>query len=687
MMSSCSPCSRVLHWVLACVAVLVTSPAFAQSSLPAPWSAADVGSPALTGSTTYSNGTFTVNGGGTGVAGRYDQFHFAYQQVSGDTMIVARIDGLIAADPDSRVGLMVRESMSSSSINAFAYLSGSNALGFSTRTSTRARTTTTPAGTGQPTGWLALGRQGSTLTGYASSDGCSWRTLASASVPMGQSVYVGLAISARSSVERAQARVSAVSLPGGLPNGQRAVDIGSPSPAGSTRFASNTYTMCGGGANIGGNSDQFHFAYQTVSGDVELVARVASVTAADVMSRAGVMVRASMSPNAAFAFTSLRASAGYGFEWRYSSGASASVTNGGSGAAPGWVKLTRRGQRFDAYRSTDGQSWTLIDTEDLTSTPMPTTVYVGLAVTSARAGTSTTATVSNFSVNTNLSNGAPTVSLTSPTAGQSWAAPASLTLAATASDPEQRVSRVEFYANGNSLGSDTTTPYGMTWSNVAAGSYAITARVFDADGGQGQSSSVSITVTPQNGAPTVQLTSPSAGQSFTVNTSLTIAANASDPEGRMGRVDFLVNDAVRGSDTSAPYSVAWAPTAAGTYRIAAVAYDADNMSTRTAEITVTVSAPVVTPPRYVTFTASPDHATTVVTNYRLNVYAAGADTTTATPVATSDLGKPTPDAQQVITVDRGSFFTALQAGSYLATVTVVGPGGSAQSQPPVPFTR
>lgn len=686
MMSSCSPCNRVLHWVLACLAALVASPALAQSSLPAPWIAADVGSPSLTGSATYGNGTFTVNGGGMGVTGRNDQLHFVYQQVAGDTMIVSRIDGLTAADPESRVGLMFRESLSGSAVNAFVYLSGSNGLGLSTRTSARARTTTTSAGTGQPTGWLALRREGSTLTAYASSNGSSWRTLATSSVSMGQTVYVGIAISARSSTQRAHARVSSVSFAGGLPNGQRAVDIGSPSPAGSTSFASNTYTMRAGGANIGGNADQLHFAYQTVSGDVDLVARVGSVTAADAMSRVGVMVRASLSANSAFAYTSLRASAGYGFEWRYTGGASASVTNGGSAAAPGWVRLTRRGQRFEAYRSSDGHNWTLVDSEDIAD--MPTTAYVGLAATSARASASTTATVSNFAVSTNLSNGAPTVTLTSPTAGQSWGAPASINLAATASDPEGRVSRVEFYANGNALGSDTTAPYGMSWSNVAAGSYAVTARVFDADGGQGQSASVSITVGAANQPPTVTLTSPSAGQSFAVNANVTLSANASDPEGRMGRVDFLVNDgAVGPSDTSAPYSFVWRPTAAGTYRIAAVAYDAEHLSTRTADITVTVSAPVVTPPRNVVFTASTDHATTVVTNYRLNIYTAGANTSTATPVATSDLGKPTPDAQQVITVDRAAFFTGLASGSYLATVTAIGPGGSTQSQPPVAFTR
>ena len=59
----------------------------------------------------------------------------------------------------------------------------------------------------------------------------------------------------------------------------------------------------------------------------------------------------------------------------------------------------------------------------------------------------------------------------------------------------------------------------------------------------------------------------------------------------------------------------------------------------------------------------------------LSVYAAGANPSTATPIATSDLGKPVPDAARTITVDRASFFSALASGNYLATVTAVGPAG------------
>jgi hypothetical protein len=68
-----------------------------------------------------------------------------------------------------------------------------------------------------------------------------------------------------------------------------------------------------------------------------------------------------------------------------------------------------------------------------------------------------------------------------------------------------------------------------------------------------------------------------------------------------------------------------------------------------------------------------------VTSYRLDIFAASANPATDTPIASSDLGKPTPDATSTITVDRATFFGALAAGQYLAAVKAIGPGGQTES--------
>ena len=109
----------------------------------------------------------------------------------------------------------------------------------------------------------------------------------------------------------------------------------------------------------------------------------------------------------------------------------------------------------------------------------------------------------------------------------------------------------------------------------------------------------------------------------------------------------------------------------------AAALDAEGNRTASAPITITVGTTLAV--TYVFgFNASPDHATNVDA-YRLNIYAANANPTTATPLATSDLGKPAPDAQGQIAVDRTSFVLSMPAGAYLATVSAVNASGAAQS--------
>lgn len=394
-----------LRSLLAAVYCLSASLVSGQSALPTPWTAVDIGGPAMTGSTTYNTGVYTVTAGGTGVSGRTDQFHFVYRPVTGNVTIVARVNTLTPADPDSKAGLMVRGSLSANAANAFVYASGGNGVGLSRRTSDGGRTAVRRCCNNVAPVWLAIKREGDTVTGSRSADGTTWQVFASERVAMGQTIFVGIAVASRSRTQLALADISALGLPGG--------------------------------------------------------------------------------------------------------------------------------------------------------------------------------------------NSAPTVSLTSPSAGQTFQAPATIPLSATAVDSDGGVTRVDFYAGTQLIGTDNAAPFGATWSQAPAGSHSLTA----------------------------------------------------------------------------------------------VAWDTGGASTRSTAVAVTVSNSPPPPPAWVVqFTASADHATNLVTRYQLNIYTAGANTSTASPIATSDLGKPTPDAQMTIAVDRTTFINALSSGNYQATVAAVGPGGSTQS-PPISFTR
>ncbi|RED97529.1 Ig-like domain-containing protein [Marinoscillum furvescens] len=97
------------------------------------------------------------------------------------------------------------------------------------------------------------------------------------------------------------------------------------------------------------------------------------------------------------------------------------------------------------------------------------------------------------------SNQAPSVSVTAPSNGATYTDGDNVTITASASDSDGTISSVEFYQGSTLLGTDTSSPYSYTWSNVSAGSYSITAKATDNDGASTTSSSVSITVNTAGG--------------------------------------------------------------------------------------------------------------------------------------------------------------------------------------------
>ena len=73
-----------------------------------------------------------------------------------------------------------------------------------------------------------------------------------------------------------------------------------------------------------------------------------------------------------------------------------------------------------------------------------------------------------------------------------FTAPATIVLTAVAADADGTVARVDFYQGSTLLGSDTTAPYGFTWSNVAAGSYTLTAVATDNLAASGTSAPIAV---------------------------------------------------------------------------------------------------------------------------------------------------------------------------------------------------
>jgi hypothetical protein len=195
-----------------------------------------------------------------------------------------------------------------------------------------------------------------------------------------------------------------------ITSGLTDVDIGGAIPAGSASYADGKWTVKGGGAEIWGTNDSCHFAYQALTGDGAIIAKVESVQNTSPSAKAGVMMRTSLAQGAprAWMAVSNRGQA----EQNMQNLAVYGGNNYGNKALPiasatasYWVKLERIGNVITGYLSPDGTNWAATDVGRIDG-PLPDTIYAGLVVASVANGTLNTSTFSNVQI-TGGDGGAP----------------------------------------------------------------------------------------------------------------------------------------------------------------------------------------------------------------------------------------------------------------------------------------
>ena len=181
-----------------------------------------------------------------------------------------------------------------------------------------------------------------------------------------------------------------------------------PAATGSTTVdGPGAYTLKGAGSDIWNNSDQFQYAYMTLTGDGSITAKVESCEQKDVWSKGGVMIRQSAAADSTYVIEAYNAggsgtAGGTCFQWRATkAGGAAAGANGPGLDAPVWVRLVRTGDMFTGFTSTDGQTWT--QQGDPLTLAMTDPVLVGLEYTShVNATTFGTAVFTNVSTTGNV---------------------------------------------------------------------------------------------------------------------------------------------------------------------------------------------------------------------------------------------------------------------------------------------
>ncbi|MBN2485834.1 MAG: carbohydrate-binding protein [Bacteroidales bacterium] len=92
----------------------------------------------------------------------------------------------------------------------------------------------------------------------------------------------------------------------------------------------------------------------------------------------------------------------------------------------------------------------------------------------------------------------PTVSISAPSNGAVYQQGSVIAIAANAGDTDGSVTSVEFFVNGNSIGTDNAAPYTANYTATQTGNYTISARATDNDNLSTNSAVVTISVEPVN---------------------------------------------------------------------------------------------------------------------------------------------------------------------------------------------
>lgn len=144
--------------------------------LPAPWKEESIGGAA--GSCIYSGNVLRIQSAGH-ITGISDQVKYAYRKITGDAMIIARLDSLTSADKNATAGILYRTGLDQSAVNVYIgyALSGKVVVSYRYRNGLSRYVGDAKEIEDNTPVWLKLEKHRNTFMGYYSSDGLKWTAI------------------------------------------------------------------------------------------------------------------------------------------------------------------------------------------------------------------------------------------------------------------------------------------------------------------------------------------------------------------------------------------------------------------------------------------------------------------------------------------------------------------------------
>ena len=329
-----------------------------------------------------------------------DSFYYVNQTLGTNGELVARVTGVEGTDPMAKNGVMVRETLSEDSRMGVMLVTLGKGTFFESRSMTGGRTVKTLGGTNQAPYWVKMVRSGDWLGGYGSVDGTNWTLTGWENFPgLATQVYAGLAVAPHNLIGKSDTNSSTVqfdqvSVGPADPtevlhpmitteDGSRwwHRDIGDRVNLGDAGYSNGVFRVSSKGGDIWDQADLFHYVYQPMGTNGQLVARIRGIKGSDSTSKAGVMMRENLYLDSPLAMMLVTRGHGTFFESRLLASGSVEgqkMLGNTNQTAPYWVKVMRSGDWLGGYGSVDGTNWTMTGWETIPG--LPSQIYAGLAV-------------------------------------------------------------------------------------------------------------------------------------------------------------------------------------------------------------------------------------------------------------------------------------------------------------------
>jgi hypothetical protein len=180
-----------------------------------------------------------------------------------------------------------------------------------------------------------------------------------------------------------------------LPAPWQTADIGEVGVNGTAGVLGGDLVVVGAG-NLSGTADSFRFLYQSLSGDGQIQAQVASIQSSTANGCSGVMIRESLASGSRYTLLGITPGGSIRAQRRASTGGATAAAAAGTGAPPSvWMRLVRAGDLLTGYASEDGSTWTAVSSA---TNVMAANSYLGLAVASGTTNSLATTTFTNVLV-------------------------------------------------------------------------------------------------------------------------------------------------------------------------------------------------------------------------------------------------------------------------------------------------